>query len=89
MNEKEAGELHACNSWPEAQNVQRDIRNPRRRAEVYSSRIFLYRCCARNGAVTAESINFVADALYPATSRLDELWHQWAKLQKSAGEKEG
>ena len=42
-----------------------------------------------SGAVTAESINLVADALYPATSRLDELWHQWAKLQKSAGEKEG
>jgi hypothetical protein len=39
--------------------------------------------------VTAESINFMADALLPEVKRLEELWGQWAKLQRGAGEREG
>ena len=32
--------------------------------------------------ITAKSIQFMADGLWPAVKRLDELWHAWADQQK-------
>jgi hypothetical protein len=41
------------------------------------------------GLLTEAGVKFIASGLWPAVRRLEELSEQWAKLQKSAGEKEG
>ena len=41
------------------------------------------------GLLTEAGVKFIANGLWPAVSRLEELSEQWAKVQKSAGEGEG